>query len=90
MRTTTLVAAATLIALTAGTAANAAPRYHHGHSHYGKVTAQERYAIKRSSAKLATLKRKVYRDGRVTIFEKVQLRIAQSRHNALVARAKRS
>lgn len=77
----TILAAAALIAIGAGTA-NAA--------YYGKITPRERHAISYSKAKLSHLKHRIYADGRVTFLEKVQLRIAQRRHANLVKRARRT
>jgi hypothetical protein len=80
----TVLAAAAFIAVTAIGAGPADA------ARYGKITPHERHMINHSKANLASLKRRVYRDHRVTIFERVQLRVAQARHNALVKRALRS
>ena len=66
------------------------PAFGYSKTHYGKITPYERAAIARSQFRLNVLKRRIYADGRVTRFERIQLRFAQSRHNALVARARRS
>lgn len=50
----------------------------------------ERAAVARSAADLASLKRRVWRDGRLTPIERIQVRNAERRHAALVARAYRS
>lgn len=96
MKTALLTAAALM--MTAGVSA-AAPTKHS--NHYGKpgyskvykksgINAYERAAIARSAANLASLKRRVWRDGRVTMLERIQLRNAERRHAALVARSYRS
>lgn len=93
-----LTTAALLV--TAG-ASVAAPVGHGDHRGYGKpgyskvyghrgVSGAERAAIARSAANLAALKRRVWRDGRVTFIERIQLNNAERRHAALVARAYRS
>lgn len=100
MKTALLTAAA--LVMTAGIAnvASAAPAKYHNNG-WGKpgpskvykkkgINAYERAAIARSAANLASLKRRALRDGRVTPFEKVQIRNAERRHAALVARAYRS
>jgi hypothetical protein len=95
MKTALLTAAALM--MTAGVSA-AVPAKHsnHGKPGYSKVyrksgiNAYERAAIARSAANLASLKRRVWRDGRVTMLERIQLRNAERRHAALVARSYRS
>ncbi len=85
-----------LMALTAG-GAMAAERVRdygrdHGRGHHdrGGVSERERAAIARSAASLASLRVRIHADGRVTRFERWQLRAAESRHRALVARARHS
>lgn len=96
---TALLTTAALV-MTAGVSV-AAPAKHHGNYGYGKpgyskvykkkgANAFERRAIARSAANLAQLKRRVWRDGKLTPFERIQLRNAERRHAALVARAYRS
>lgn len=98
IKTALLTAAA--LAMTAGVSV-AAPSKHSNHYGYGKpgyskvvkhrgINAFERAAIARSAANLASLKRRVWRDGRVTFLERIQLRNAERRHAALVARAYRT
>jgi len=98
MKTALLTAAALM--MTAGVSA-AAPGKSYNHNQYGKpgyskvykksgINAFERRAIARSAANLASLKRRVWRDGRITALERIQLRNAERRHAALVARAYRS
>ncbi|HEX2840234.1 hypothetical protein [Hyphomicrobium sp.] len=97
LKTAFLTAAALM--MTAGVSVAApAKAYTHG---YGKpgytnvakhrgVNGFERAAIARSAANLAALKRRVWADGKVTFVERMQLRNAERRHAALVARAYRS
>jgi hypothetical protein len=95
---TALLTAAALV-MTAGVSV-AAPSKHYNHGYgkpgYGKVvkkkgiSAFERAQIARSAANLASLKRRVWRDGRVTFAERIQLNAAERRHAALVARAYRT
>jgi hypothetical protein len=94
---TALLTTAALV-MTAGVSV-AAPAKHHnsyGKPGYSKVykkpgiNAFERRAIARSAANLAQLKRRVWRDGKLSPFERIQLRNAERRHAALVARAYRS
>ena len=60
-----------------------------GHSANG-ISAYERAAISRSAFQLAQLKRRAYADGRVSFFERIQLRSAERRHAALISQARRS
>ena len=83
---TALLTAAALL-MTAG-AAMAAPR--HNHDNGKGVNAYERAAIARSAANLAALKRKAWRDGRITFMERFQINNAERRHAALVQRARRT
>jgi hypothetical protein len=91
MRTSILTAAVLLIG--AG-AAVAAP--HHGgkrdrgHWERGGINGYERVLIANSRSRLAALKSRAWRDGRLTFFERYQIRNAERRHNALVARLRRS
>jgi len=94
---TALLTAAALV-MTAGVSVAAPAKYHnnYGKPGYGKVVkhkginAFERAQIARSSANLASLKRRVWRDGRVSFAERIQLNAAERRHAALVARAYRT
>lgn len=79
------------IALTAGSAM-AAERGRHSDRHYdrpGHVTGFERARIARSAAHLAQVRKRVWADGRVSRFERYQLRSARYRHAAVVNRARR-
>lgn len=96
---TAILTAAALV-MTAGVSV-AAPSKHYNHNQYGKpgygkvykrdgINGFERARIARSAADLASLKRRVWRDGKVTFLERIQLNGAERRHAALVARAYRS
>jgi len=63
---------------------------HHSYRAKQRLTRPERRAIARSAARLAKLKRRIRRDGRVTPRERVKLVIATKQHRALVRRAKRN
>ena len=80
-----------LAALTVTTgAALAAPGYgHRSHDGHG-ISPRERVVISHSAANLAQLKRRVWADGRLSGIERFQLRNAERRHAALIARARRS
>lgn len=85
-----LVAAAVALAITAGGAmAYPSKSYNHG-NHRPQITAAERAAIARSQWNLNTLERRARADGRVTVFERMQIRFAQARHDRLVKNAWRS
>jgi hypothetical protein len=73
--------AASVLSGAAVTSAGAAPLHRHGN-----LTAWERAAIARSAHDLDVLRRHVRADGKVSIWERVRLNLAQTRHNALVAR----
>lgn len=93
MKTTTKTALLTAAALmlTAGASVAAPARFHGpGHGMSKGVNGFERAAIARSAANLAALKRRVWRDGKVTFLERFQLNTAERRHAALVARARRT
>lgn len=100
MKTTTiLTAAAAAFMLTSGAAlahpgkGYSAPGFKSGYSHQVKhhrgVSPAQRAAINRSAANLAALKRRALRDGRITARERAQIRNAERRHAALVARTYR-
>ncbi len=95
---TALLTAAALV-MTAGVSVAAPAKsfnYVYGKPGHSKVVKHrgvngfERAAIARSAANLASLKRRVWADGRVTFSERIQLRNAERRHAALVARSYRS
>ncbi len=100
---TALLTAAALV-MTAGVSVAAptkdnAYNAHHGYAQpgYGKVVKKkhalnpyERAQIAKSAANLASLKKRVWRDGKVTPAERIMLSNAERRHSALVARAYRT
>jgi len=87
MKTVILTAAALVLTTSATLAAPA--RKHFGDQH-GGVTGYERVAIAHSAATLAALKRRAWFDGRLSFVERFQIKIAERRHFALVARARHS
>lgn len=93
MRALIAAAAAALVLSSAG-AASAAPKHngYHGKPGYsaGKVTPFERFAIARGKAKVAYLQRKARADGRVTAYERVQIRQAQADLNRLIVKSRRT
>lgn len=95
MKTIAMAVAALALATTAASAAPAKYGYNHGygkghgHSHVSRVTPRERVAIARSAAHLNFVKRQAWSDGRVNFFERARINMAQRRHNALVAQARR-
>jgi hypothetical protein len=52
----------------------------------GNLTYRERVAVANSQKNLGALKWRVRADGKVTWFERMRVRSAQARHNALVHR----
>jgi len=82
----TFILAATAIVLMSGTAFAAS----YGSHKHGTVSSYERAAIARSAANLASIKRRAWSDGRLSFFERLQIRIAESRYKALVSKARRS
>lgn len=69
---------------------NTAGKHHVVKYHAGRLTPYERIRIAKSRKRLAQLKRRVRADGRVTRFERRQVRAAQIRHQRLVQRLRRS
>lgn len=88
MMKTAVLALSTLV-LASG-AALAAPKHFDRHDGRGNVSPYERAAIARASAKLATVKRQALRDGKISFFERIQIRNAEKQYFAAVARAHRS
>lgn len=87
-KTAILTVAALL--MTAG-ASMAAPRhYNHDHNRGKSVTPYERAAIARSRAKVAAVKARAWRDGRVTFIERVQIKNAERQLAAVISRARRT
>lgn len=83
MKTLVLTAAALVLSTTATLAAPRYEKNHRGVSNY------ERVMIMKSAARLSALKRRAWRDGRLTQFERFQIRNAERSHYVLVARAHR-
>jgi hypothetical protein len=54
--------------------------------HLGGLSPHERAAIARSRAGLDALRWRVGADGRVSLWERMRINVAQARHNALVYR----
>jgi hypothetical protein len=85
MKTAILTAAALL--MTAGTSM-AAPRYDHRHGN--GVNPYERAAIAQARAKVAAVRARAWRDGRVTMFERFQIKNAERQLAMTIARARRT
>jgi len=82
-----VIGAAGLAILSAMTLASSAQAASFGHGrHLGKLTPYERAGIARSQANLNRLKWRVRADGRLNLWERMQVNAAQARHNALVYR----
>jgi hypothetical protein len=80
-----LVLSASALAILSGVALSTAAEAG-TYNRYGQLTPYERAAIARSQAHLYQLQRQAWSNGRVNFWERAKLRIAQSRHNALVYR----
>ena len=52
----------------------------------GYLTSRERAALARDSAHVHALKRHARSDGHVSLWERIRIRVAESRHHALVKR----
>jgi len=81
----TIALAVSLIALASGAALAAPAKYRPGH-----VSGYELAAIAKSAAQLAQIKKRAWADGRLSFYERMQIRNAEARHSALVARARHS
>ncbi len=89
MMKSALIALATL-SITSGAVLAAPGGYGHRGHDGSRVTMSERAVIARSAFQVARLKRQVWADGRVSFIERMQLRNAERRHAAIVAKARRS
>jgi hypothetical protein len=89
MMKTAILAFATL-AIATGSAMAAPNKYRGDHNGRGNVNPYERVAIAKASAKLATVKRQALRDGKISFFERIQIRNAEKQYYAALARAHRS
>ena len=76
-------AAVLLSGIGLGTAAEAAS-YNHRYGH--GLTGAERAAIARDQARVNAVKHNAWADGRVSLWERMKIRAAEARHNALVYR----
>ncbi len=88
---TALLTAAALL-MTAGVSVAAPSKYHnsYGKPGYSKVNPYERAAIANARARLATVKARAWRDGRVTFLERMQIKNAERQLAATIARARRT
>lgn len=85
-KTKTVILAAAALVMTAG-ASMAAPR----HDHRGNgVNPYERAAIAQARAKVAAVKARAWRDGRLTFVERMQIKNAERQLAYTIARAKRT
>ena len=80
-----LVLSASVLALLSGIVL-AAPAQAGSYDRHGNVTYSERVAIARSAAHLNAVKRHARADGHVSAWERAKIRMAATRHNALVWR----
>ena len=80
-----LVVAATAIVLSGLVFGNTAEAAFYKHRYgRGGVTASERAAIARDQAHVNALKRHARADGHVSLWERMRIRAAETRHDALV------
>ena len=79
-----LVLSASVLALLSGIAL-AAPAQAGSYNRHGNVTYSERAAIARSAAHLNAVRRHARADGKVSVWERARIRMAEARHNALVS-----
>ena len=88
----TAIIATVLAAVTIGSgAATAAPIKHYDLRRYDRgVSPYERVLIAQSAARLAFIKRHAWADGKLSFYERLQIRRAEQRHYALLQRAYRS
>ena len=80
-----LVLSAWALALLSGIAL-AAPAQAGSYNRHGNVMSSERAAIARSAAHLNAVRRHARADGQVSAWERARIRMAATRHNALVWR----
>jgi len=87
----TAVLALTTLVIASGTAL-AAPGKHYdrGHDGRGNVSPYERLAIARASQKLAFVRHQAMRDGKISFYERFQIRNAERQYFAALARARRT
>jgi hypothetical protein len=90
MMKTAILALTTLVIASGSAFAAPSKQWNRGHDGRGNVTPYERMAIVRASNKLATVKRQALRDGKISFFERIQIRNAEKQYFAALARAHRS
>jgi hypothetical protein len=90
MMKTAILALTTLVIASGSALAAPNKQWNRGHDGRGNVTPYERMAIVRASNKLATVKRQALRDGKISFFERIQIRNAEKQYFAALARAHRS
>ena len=88
MKKTILTLAAIMLA--SGAALAAPGRNFDRHDGRGGLSGYERAAIARSAGNVASIKARAWRDGKINMFERFQIRQAEKRHASLVARLRRS
>jgi hypothetical protein len=88
-KTKTAILTVAALVMTAGSSM-AAPRHYNNHNHGKSVTPYERAAIARSRAKVAAVKARAWRDGKVSFLERVQINSAERQLAATIARARRT
>jgi hypothetical protein len=64
--------------------------FNRGHDGRGNITPYERVVIAKSAQRLSFLKHRAWADGKLSFFERFQIRQAEARHAALVSRARRT
>lgn len=69
---------------------NQAGKHHVVKQRAGRLTWRERIRIAKSRKRVAQIKRRARSDGRVTRFERRQIKAAELRHRSLVRRLRRS
>jgi hypothetical protein len=89
-KTKTAILTVAALVMTAGSSMAAPRHYNNGHNHGKSVTGYERAAIARSRAKVAAVKARAWRDGKISFLERVQIRSAERQLAATIARARRS
>ena len=88
IKTKTAILAAAALVMTAG-ASMAAPRHYHNGPGKG-VSPYERAAIANARAKVAAVRARAWRDGRVNFVERIQIKNAERQLAATIARARRT
>jgi hypothetical protein len=86
----TAILALTTLVVASGSALAAPNKFNRGYDGRGNVTPYERVAIAKASQHLSLVKRQAMRDGRISFFERVQIRNAEKQYFAALARAHRS